>query len=931
VSAVRRTLFRSAAVLLVVAGGIGARLAAGDLPAVTTWNLRNGQAWLASGNHLVLLDGLSGRTAARIPWTGGKPAIAQDATGAYVVDTDAHKVRRIDGTTQTWARLAGGGETLAVEHVQSIEVGRSLAYTVQPAAGKVQAVDRTTLALIGDAVHFAGDQLEAAIGSGDDLWVLDRIEGRLHDVVGSDARPPVDLGWRNHRASLAVVAGRPVVVDHTAGVVQRIDDDPVRSTPIDCARFDSDDQEQVEVAGSSSAVPWLLLADPRANRVKVIDVGAPACHPIDVEGAGHQFGQPVEAGDHFWLPLPATGKLFDLDPREAHGKTHDVLNRPGDFEVIEKDDLHFINVPATGQVGGHPPGGPPVLQPVGGEGESGDPGRGLACAVDPEQAEPDAPVTFTATMAGTRPGRVRWRFGPGQESERNPDVQRFPDTGTYATSVEADGSTTACPTVRVFPGASRALAARIRVDRNPVAVDQRVTLRDASSGAPARRLWELGGDAEVVSGTDRSPEVTVVYHRSGPKAVALTVYGSPDGGEPHDRTRATVEVNVAGTPPGGGSERRGDQTVTASPQLPAQPAPAGPDERRSPCEVGAVRLDVNPPRVRFGDDLTAKVTFTPETGRCPLAAAALTANGETRRDVQPGDQSVTVPGPGEYTLRVSATFTDAGGSPVVRESEPVLVTVDPGEDQVLVPLLADSSLAEAKARLVADGLTPGDELYQPSMEYAGDQVVRTSPAADAKVARGDRVAIVLSQPAPTTEFDLDPEATVPSLLQRNVYHAFPDLPITATARAADHAGDLLWQLRGPDGALIDSAEREPTFTQRLEPEGRSPVYFNICLIRRSDSAARTCHPIRTTRADLFVGLWGRESNGDTYQFSPASPTDAHETVMRCTEDGRCDDPVTVRRLSPFRLDTGVAGLTDAEWDVGSVHLAENDRLTLLGT
>ena len=97
-----------------------------------------------------------------------------------------------------------------------------------------------------------------------------------------------------------------------------------------------------------------------------------------------------------------------------------------------------------------------------------------------------------------------------------------------------------------------------------------------------------------------------------------------------------------------------------------------------------------------------------------------------------------------------ARQTPMSGS-VVRDKSTVTVFISRGSARVIVPDLRAATLSEASSQLTELGLSIGEVTSEESQEIEKDRIISTTPAAGAALARGEKIAVVLSRGTETVE------------------------------------------------------------------------------------------------------------------------------------------------------------------------------------
>jgi len=190
------------------------------------------------------------------------------------------------------------------------------------------------------------------------------------------------------------------------------------------------------------------------------------------------------------------------------------------------------------------------------------------------------------------------------------------------------------------------------------------------------------------------------------------------------------------------------------------------DQARAITEPLGLLLVLDGEKIPDGDKVQTGTLFEQR----PLKGSRLTHGGEVHAYVAIPPQLATVPALvgqvvtaaeqqlqvaglrlGSVTEEISATIppgqvisTRPAAGEKLRKSEPVSLVVSKAQDQVDVPSLRGRSLGSARQALEQLGLALGDVRKGTDDNAADGAVLRQSPAAGTKVAKGQKVDLVVN-------------------------------------------------------------------------------------------------------------------------------------------------------------------------------------------
>ena len=393
--------------VLVVAAPLGwaAVSGTGYPPAQVT--LAGGTAWLTSPAQglVTLVDGPSDLVvgSVRAP-VRDTTDVVQVGSSALLVDEAAGSVRRLDGGTYDVSppvRFADGGGLRVL-------AGRTAAYVVDTVRRTASAVDPTTLRAGAEApLGATPGPGQAVVDDAQRLWVVDATTGGLAGV-GPAGGSPVRSSATSPAARLAVVQGRPVVVDPARRSAGFVGSD-AQVGKWSC--FAAPASAGMQLLGSDTA-PRLYAAVPETGTLLTADLAAGTCPaPVAVGAPGDKFGPLVESNGFVLVPDETTGKLAVVDVGAGAVRSDlDVLpGAAGQLQLVARDGLVFYN-DLVGERAG-------VLR-FDGQWSVGPPGEKYRVRADAQpdvallaSGEGDVPTGFTPAAP---PPRGRLNAGPAR-------------------------------------------------------------------------------------------------------------------------------------------------------------------------------------------------------------------------------------------------------------------------------------------------------------------------------------------------------------------------------------------------------------------------------------------------------------------------------------------------------------------------------------
>ncbi|GEL98979.1 hypothetical protein [Cellulomonas terrae] len=301
---------------------------------------RAGSVWVVSpaAGLLTLLDGASEQVVAsvRVGGAGHDLGVVQAGTDAYLTDSTAGAVSRIDGATLdvsepvTFASGDGGD-------VRVLSGGGEL-YVLDPAGARARLVDPRELRVRSDlSLAATPGPGQAVVDDAGRLWLVDEARGGL-TWFDSDKHVLRDVAGPDDR--LVLVQGRPVLVDTARALVQTLD---AQGRPAVQSCLDVRDDD-VRLLGSSTGAE-LYAAQSATGSLVTAAVGRDDCERVvELAAPGEaDFGELVQSGPFVFVPDRASGRANVVDTRDGQVTRLDLVDPGHDVELVAAGGFVFYN------------------------------------------------------------------------------------------------------------------------------------------------------------------------------------------------------------------------------------------------------------------------------------------------------------------------------------------------------------------------------------------------------------------------------------------------------------------------------------------------------------------------------------------------------------------------------------------------------------
>lgn len=301
----------------------------------------SGDAWLRTDNGRIdLVDGASGQVKASVKdkfLADPDVEIIQRDGVTIAVNRRTGEMRIVDGDQlRRGGDIDGGAEF-------DIVTGAGRAYLVRRAEGEVQELDPRRLRYIGSPVDVSSNRLSPGVVDHDGAAAVVAQDGRaLVQVETDELKSRVVLPGaapdRTYEPSL--VGDRLAVVDPVGGVLWWFDGSAFEG-PVDL-----EEHKELTLPRRIDG-PRFVAFSRSSGQVVVVERGRPP-RGVDVGAVGDPGSLEV-AGNTAVISDRATGQIVtvDLDARAGAATRQDVAVPGGDVELINKDRMVFVNVPAT--------------------------------------------------------------------------------------------------------------------------------------------------------------------------------------------------------------------------------------------------------------------------------------------------------------------------------------------------------------------------------------------------------------------------------------------------------------------------------------------------------------------------------------------------------------------------------------------------------
>jgi hypothetical protein len=302
--------------------------------------LAGGEAWLASPAQglITLVDGASAQVvgSVRVPGAaaGDDFTVAQQGSTAYVVDSTAGTVSRVDGGTYetTPPVKFGAGGSL------SVHVGRDTSYVVDGQRRVASVIDPVTLKVRNRlSLTAQPGPGQSVVDDAGRLWVISRGGLTWFDQSGQHVQPELS----DPAGQLVLVRGRATLVQPDRGRVGTLTD---HGTVPSWSCLQVPPSGALSLTGST-ALDRVVAVVASTGTLVLAGTGNNDCgQTVDVGSPGDAFGPVVESDGFLFVPNRSRGRTTIVNLAERRVAAELDLVRPGaKLELLAKDGVVFYN------------------------------------------------------------------------------------------------------------------------------------------------------------------------------------------------------------------------------------------------------------------------------------------------------------------------------------------------------------------------------------------------------------------------------------------------------------------------------------------------------------------------------------------------------------------------------------------------------------
>lgn len=311
--------------------------------------------WSSLRGEMARVNGITGRVDTRmgVPGSAGHTVQVNQSDRFLVMrDVNTGKLSAVDLATLQVSGTADSVSGLGV----TVALDRDAAFIVDPAQGVVRQIDPSTLAPIGEAIHFPPGITGGTFDGTGRLWIAIPHEGTVAAI--SPATPPpssggaggaapslvktVSVAERSHDLVVSTLDKGVAVLDRTAGKLTTVIDEKTRQIGLDL-------QGTASVAGRTNG-PDIPVTVVDGRRVFV--VAGEQVHDFTVPGSGASLKPAVAWSGRFYVADEANSAVYVLDGSGKLLDTIDYKDARGPIELEVRESRLFINAPnaATARV-----------------------------------------------------------------------------------------------------------------------------------------------------------------------------------------------------------------------------------------------------------------------------------------------------------------------------------------------------------------------------------------------------------------------------------------------------------------------------------------------------------------------------------------------------------------------------------------------------
>jgi hypothetical protein len=389
--------------------------------------------WSSLRGEIARVNGITGRVDTRmgVPASAGHTVQVNQSDRFLVMrDVNTGKLSAVDLATLQVSGTADSVSGLGV----TVALDRNAAFIVDPAQGVVRQIDPSTLAPIGEPIHFPPGITGGTFDGKGRLWIAIPHEGTVAAI--SPAAPPASSGGaggaapslvrtvsvadRSHDLIVSTLDSGVAVLDRTAGRLTTVIDEKTRQVGLDL-------QGTAGIPGRTTGpnVP-VTVVDGR----RVFVVSGEQVHDFSVPGSGANLKPAVPWSGRFYVADETNGAVYVLD---GAGKLLDTINYKdarGPIELEVRESRLFINAPnsATARVVDDS-GNVKVVDKFVDDVLGGDPPKITPPKEEPPQVGKPGAVRDLKAVAGNSQATITW----GKASNNGSAITKY--------MVEANGQT----------------------------------------------------------------------------------------------------------------------------------------------------------------------------------------------------------------------------------------------------------------------------------------------------------------------------------------------------------------------------------------------------------------------------------------------------------------------------------------------------------
>ncbi|MFN8075913.1 MAG: PKD domain-containing protein [Kineosporiaceae bacterium] len=341
----------TAAGTVVALGVTGFALTRADGFEPTRYDVTPSSAWLPSFKvgQVALVDGATSDTLAKVDVVRGaaRMAVVQSGSTAFVLNRETGTLTRVDGGTLDTVNASPFGSTASLQPF----AGAGSLFVYDRVRGALATLDAQTMSVRRrTSLAPSANEYSAVVDGNGRLWVIAGNDGSVNRYDADGNRLSAQRVADPAKAQVALVQGRPVVIDSSGSAsVHTLDAATGRFSSSTCLPGAG---HRLWSTGSPTA-PRVYFSDGTGGSLLVSDLARGSCDMfVEVAAPQSRLGPPLEVGDKVLVPDWTSSTVAIVDTRTWKVvKVKVPVPKNNAFDLVDTAGFVFYNDPNSEQAG----------------------------------------------------------------------------------------------------------------------------------------------------------------------------------------------------------------------------------------------------------------------------------------------------------------------------------------------------------------------------------------------------------------------------------------------------------------------------------------------------------------------------------------------------------------------------------------------------